>query len=62
MLEYADFMLLFELLFHDIKNTDLSIPQKKAVKLKILDTAFSSFDCVNNNKMRINLSKEELEA
>ena len=55
-------MLLFELLFHDIKNTDLSIPQKKAVKLKILDTAFSSFDCVNNNKMRINLSKEELEA
>ena len=62
MLEYADFMLLFELLFHDIKNNDLSIPQKKAVKSKILDTAFSSFDSVNNNKMRINLSKEELEA
>ena len=30
--EYADFMLPFELLFHDIKNTDLSIPQTKAVK------------------------------
>ena len=26
-LEYANFMLLFELFFHDIKNTGLSIPQ-----------------------------------
>ena len=59
-LEYADFMLPFELLFRDIKNSDLSIPQTKAVKSKILDTAFSSFDSFNNNKMRSNLSKEEL--
>ena len=55
-LEYADFMLPFELLFRDIKNTDLSIPQTKAVKSKILDTAFSSFDNFNNNKVRSNLS------
>ena len=61
-LEYADFMLPFELLFRDIKNNDLSIPQTKAVKSKILDTAFSSFDSFNNNKMRSNLSKEELKA
>ena len=61
-LEYADFMLPFELLFRDIKNTDLSIPQTKVVKSKILDTAFSSFDSFNNNKMRSNLSKEELKA
>ena len=61
-LEYANFMLLLELLFHDIKNTDLSISQNKAVKSKILDTAFSSFDSFNNNKMRSNLSKEELKA
>ena len=33
--EYADFMLPFEFLFRDIKNTDLSIPQTKAVKSKI---------------------------
>ena len=33
-LEYADFMLPFELLFHDIKNSDLSIPQTKAIKSK----------------------------
>ena len=55
-------MLPFELLFRDIKNTDLSIPQSKAVKSKTLDTAFSSFDSFNNNKMRSNLSKEELKA
>ena len=61
-LEYADFMLPFELLFRDIKNSDLSIPQTKAIKSKILDTAFSSFDSFNNNKMRSNLSKEELKA
>ena len=61
-LEYADFMLPFELLCRDIKNSDLSIPQTKAVKSKILDTAFSSFGSFNNNKMRSNLSKEELKA
>ena len=61
-LEYVDFMLPFELFFRDIKYTDLSIPQTKAVKSKILDTGFSSFDSFNNNKMRSNLSKEELKA
>ena len=49
-------------MFRDIKNTDLTVPQSKAVKSKILDTAFSSFDSFNNNKMRSNLSKEELKA
>ena len=61
-LEYADLMLPFELLFRDIKSTDLSIPLTKAIKSKIPDTAFSSFDSFNNNKMRSNLSKEELKA
>ena len=37
-LEHADFMLPFELLFRDIKKSDLSIPQTKAVKSKVLDT------------------------
>ena len=32
------------------------------MKSKILDTAFSSFDSFNKNKMRSNLSKEELKA
>ena len=57
-LEYSDFMLPFELLFGDIKNTNLSIPQTKP----ILGKAFSSSDSFNNNKMRSNLSKEELKA
>ena len=57
--KYVDFMLPFELFFRDIKNTNLSVPQTKAVKSKILDTAFCSFDSFNNNKMRSNLFKEE---
>ena len=61
-LEYADFTLPFELLFRDIKNTNLSIPQTKAVKSKILDTAFSSVNSFDNNKVRSNLSKEKLKA
>ena len=61
-LDYADFTLLFELLFRDIKNTNLSIPQTKAAKSKFLETAVSFFDSFNNNKMRSNLSKEELKA
>ena len=61
-LEYADFMLPFELLFRDIKSTDLCISQTNSVKSKILDTAFSSFDSFNNNTIKSNLSKEEMKA
>ena len=56
-LKYADFMLPFELLFGGIKNTDLSIPQTKSVKSKIVDT-----DSFYNKKMSSSLSKEELKA
>ena len=52
-------MLWFELLHHDVKNTDLPIPLTKAVKSKILDTGFFSIDSFNNKKMRSNFSKEE---
>ena len=48
-------MLPFELLFRDIKSNDLSVPQ-------ILDTAFSSFDSFNNNKIKSNLPKEDVKA
>ena len=61
-LEYADFLLPFEVLFHDIKSIELSISQTKAVKSKILDTEFSSFDIFNNKKTKSNLSEEELNA
>ena len=42
-LEYIDFMLLFEFLFHDINNSDLSDSQSKAIKSKLLDNVFSNF-------------------
>ena len=61
-LEYADFMLPFELLFCDIKNCNLTTLQSKAVKSKLLDTAFSSFDKFNKNQVKSSLSKEEQEA
>ena len=39
-----------------------TISQSKADKSKILDTTFSSFDSFNNNKIKSNLSKEQLKA
>ena len=55
-------MRLFKLLFSDIKSNNLSAGQTKAIKSKILDTTFSSFDSFNNKKIKSNLSKEELKA
>ena len=42
-LEYADFMLPFKFLFRDIRSSDLSVPQTKAVLSKILEAAFPFF-------------------
>ena len=43
MLEYSDYMLLFELLFRDIKTNDLTGSQSTFIKSKLLDTAFTSY-------------------
>ena len=51
-LEYAYFMLPFELLFRDVKSNDLSIPQTKTLKSKKLDTTFPSFDSFNNSEQK----------
>ena len=48
--------------FRDIKSNDLSIPQTKAVKAKILDTKDFSLSSFNNNKIKNNLSKKKLKA
>ena len=37
-------MLLFDHLFSDTKGSDLSFPQTKTVKSKVLDTIVFSFD------------------
>ena len=49
-------------LFCDIKSRNLSFPQTKPVKLKILDITFSSFDCFNGNKIKINFCGKEFKA
>lgn len=49
-------------LFCDIKSSNLSFPQTKPVKLKILDITFSSFDCFNGNKIKINFCGKEFKA
>ena len=41
---------------------NLNFRHSKIFQSKILDTTFASFDSFNNNKMRNNLSKEELKA
>ena len=44
MLEYADYMLPFDLLFRDIKTNDLNTSQTGSIKSKLLDSAFTSYN------------------
>ena len=44
MLEYADFILPFELLFRDIKTNDLTTSQSRSIKSKLLNTPFTSYN------------------
>ena len=39
-LEYADYMVSFELLYRDIKTTNLNTLQNETIKSKLLDTTF----------------------
>ena len=41
--------------------TNVNTLQNKIIKSKLLDTAFSSFDTFNKNKLKINLSEIELQ-
>ena len=56
-LEYADYMASFELLYRDIKTTNLNTLQNETIKSKLWDTAFSSFDTFKRNKPKNNLSE-----
>ena len=42
-LEYADYMLPFELLFRDIKTNDLATSNSSSIKSKLLGIAFTSY-------------------
>ena len=61
-LEYADYMVSFELLFRDITTTNLSNIQNETIKSKFRDTAFSSFTSFDKDKPKNNLTKAELHA
>ena len=61
-LEYADYMVSFELLYRDIKTTNLNTIQNETIKTKLLDTAFSSFDTFKKkNKAKNNFRETELQ-
>ena len=58
-LEYADFLLLFELLYRDIQNLDVTDQKKKLLNARIKDSALSSFISYNKNSAPLNLTKAE---
>ena len=58
-LEYADFLLPFELLYRDIQNLDVTDQKKQLLKVRIKDSALSSFISYNKNSAPSNLTKEE---
>ena len=60
-LEYVNYMVSLELLFRDIKTTNLNILQHETIKFKLLHTT-SSFDTFKNNNHKNNLSETELRA
>ena len=48
-LEYADYLLPFELLYRDIHNLDITNEKREVLKTRIKDCAFSSFNSYNEN-------------
>ena len=61
-LEYADYMLPFELLFREIKTNDLTTLQSSSMKFRLLDTAFTSYNFFERKRSVSNLSEAEVNA
>ena len=61
-LEYANYLLPFELLYCDIHNLAINNEKKEALKTRIKDCAFSSFNSYNENGAPLNLTPEEFAA
>ena len=55
-LEYADYLLPFELLSRDIHNVDISNVKKEVLKTRIKDCAFFSFNSYNQIEIPLNLT------
>ena len=61
-LEYADYLLPFELLYHDIHNLDITMEKKEVLKTRIKDCTFSSFSSYTENGTPLNLTPEKFAA
>ena len=61
-LEYADYLLPFELLYHAIHNLDITKEKKEVLKTRIKDCPFSLFNSCNENGAPLNLTSEEFAA
>ena len=59
-LEYAGYLLPFELLYRDKHNLDITNEKKEVLKIRMKDFAFSLFNSYSENGAPLNLSREEL--
>ena len=50
MIEYSEFLLPFQLLFHDIKCEDLCNEDMSAIKARLLDTALTSYQNYSSDR------------
>ena len=55
-LEYAYYLLHFELLYRDMHNSDITNEKKEVLKTRIKDCAFSTFNSYNENDVPSNLT------
>ena len=61
--EYSRFLLLFELLFSDIKSNIASLVDLASVKARLQNTAFTSYSAFNkDNSLYSNFNKDEFES
>lgn len=58
-LDYADFMLPFELVYRDTKAFELPPLKREFLKTKLKDIAFTTYSTYDTNKVENNLPKEE---
>ena len=58
LIEYSEFLLLFELLFREIKREDLCNEDMSVIKTRLLDTALTSYQ----KRSHLNLTSSEFKA
>ena len=61
-LEYANYLLSFELLYRDIHNLDITYEKIEVLKTSVKHCVFSSFNSYNENGAPLNSTPEEFAA